>query len=60
MFARSSDGEHSLIPDILSGVTGTREALIVAAFAALLVLPSLGQHLIAYSAKRGWLSSPAT
>jgi 4-amino-4-deoxy-L-arabinose transferase-like glycosyltransferase len=30
-------------------MAGAREALIVAAFAALLVLPSLGQHLIAYS-----------
>ena len=38
-----------MIPDILSGVTGAREALIVAAFAALLVLPPLGRHLIAYS-----------
>jgi hypothetical protein len=41
-------------------MTGAREALIVPAFAALLVLPSLGQHLIAYSGERGWLSSPAT
>ena len=30
-------------------MTGAREALIVAAFTALLVLPPLGQHLIAYS-----------